>query len=302
MSILSLCHAGSQMKISHIPAALFWCLLIVAGGCQRQPRGELTLRDGITLRYTDSGESDLVFVLVHGWGNDRTVWTEQIPYLGSKYRVIALDLPGYGQSGYNRENWSMEAFSQDLLEVIDQLKLENVVLVGFSMGAGPCVEAAATGNNAIKALVLVDSLKNPELVFSQEFIDQNRQEMMLLVDNVARDFPDKPNAFFQNRTVQARELVINMMSSGINRERKGWPECLEQFFHWCNGKCVLAMKRIEVPLVGVFSQTEPVNQEFFNNQVKDSELHYIKDSGHVVMWDDSVEFHRILDQLAARLQ
>ena len=53
--------------------------------------------NGITLRYTDDGEGDVV-LLIHGLGSSSADWELQLPVLTSRYRVIAVDLRGHGES------------------------------------------------------------------------------------------------------------------------------------------------------------------------------------------------------------
>ena len=55
---------------------------------------------------------------------------------------LAPDLAGHGKSGNNRENWTMSAFGQDIASVVEAAKLENVILVGFSLGGPAILEAA----------------------------------------------------------------------------------------------------------------------------------------------------------------
>jgi pimeloyl-ACP methyl ester carboxylesterase len=62
--------------------------------------------------------------------------------LSSEYTVVALDLGGHGQSGHNRENWTIEDFAKDVRAVIDGLHLNNVILVGHSMGGEIILQTA----------------------------------------------------------------------------------------------------------------------------------------------------------------
>jgi len=79
---------------------------------------------------------------VHGWTNNNTIWDLQVPVLSEKYQVVAIDLAGHGKSGNERSQWTMSAFGEDIAAVVHAAKLENVILVGFSMGGPAIVEAA----------------------------------------------------------------------------------------------------------------------------------------------------------------
>jgi pimeloyl-ACP methyl ester carboxylesterase len=71
--------------------------------------------------------------------------------------VVALDLAGYGQSGGGRKDWTMAAFGQDVVSVVEALGLKRVVLIGHSLGGPAVLEAARRMPGRVVGLVLVDS-------------------------------------------------------------------------------------------------------------------------------------------------
>src|SRR5512141_88263 len=124
------------MRVSSIAGLLVFVLPVVAAA-QR-----VVSFDGVPIAFSSAGHGDTTLVLVHGWACDRTFWAAQIQPLSTSYRVVAIDLAGYGQSGVNRREWSMRAFGQDIAAVMDSLRLRNVVLVGHSAGGYAVLEAA----------------------------------------------------------------------------------------------------------------------------------------------------------------
>ena len=93
-------------------------------------------RDGLTLYYQDLGERDApALVLVHGLGCDSTIWREQLTDFSRDHRVLAVDLPGFGQSDKPHDrDYSLAWFAQTLQWVLEDAKVERPVLVGHSMG------------------------------------------------------------------------------------------------------------------------------------------------------------------------
>src|SRR6478752_6864600 len=83
---------------------------------------------GVKIDYTDTGKGDTVLFFVHGWGINKSYWENQVSFFKEKYRVITIDLPGYGVSGKNRNSWRVQDFGRDIDSVIYQLNLQNVVL------------------------------------------------------------------------------------------------------------------------------------------------------------------------------
>lgn len=82
--------------------------------------------------YEDSGRG-MPVMLVHGFGEDRNIWREQASLLSGGYRVILPDLPGSGESEMIPD-LSMEGMAACLNALLDQAGIEQVVLIGHSMG------------------------------------------------------------------------------------------------------------------------------------------------------------------------
>jgi len=66
--------------------------------------------DGVSIAYEVRGEGEPALVFVHGWCCDRSYWDAQLPYFAQKYKVVAIDLTGHGESGLDRKEWTMGAF------------------------------------------------------------------------------------------------------------------------------------------------------------------------------------------------
>jgi len=81
--------------------------------------------NGVNIAYTDTGKNDTTLLFVHGWCINKSYWADQAAYFGKKYRVVAIDLPGFGESGKNRNQWNTAAFSHDVDSVIKRLDLKR---------------------------------------------------------------------------------------------------------------------------------------------------------------------------------
>ena len=93
-----------------------------------------TALDNPKISYIDQGSGDKTIILVHGLASNAGFWRYNIPELSKKYRVIAVDLPGYGKSQKGEYTYSMSFYADQIKKLIDELKLKNVVYVGHSMG------------------------------------------------------------------------------------------------------------------------------------------------------------------------
>ena len=113
----------------------------------------------VKLYVKDYGNGKPV-ILIHGWPLSNEMWEYQIGALvENNFRVIAYDRRGFGKSSQPWNGYSYDTLTDDLKAIIDQLKLTNITLVGFSMGGGEVVRYFNRygGKNVSKA-VLISSI------------------------------------------------------------------------------------------------------------------------------------------------
>jgi pimeloyl-ACP methyl ester carboxylesterase len=128
--------------------------------------------DGVQIPYVVRGNGETTLVLVHCWMCEGSFWDAQVPVLKELYRVVTLDLPGHGEGGDGRENWSIDAYGHDVARLIDQLGLERVVLVGHSMGGPVSLRAAALAGDWVEGIVAVDTLHDADFDMNQPMVQQ----------------------------------------------------------------------------------------------------------------------------------
>lgn len=117
---------------------------------------------GSRIAYYDTGVGPPL-VLVHGFGASALTWRKVVPPLAKKYRVIMLDLKGYGYSDKPKDGrYSLDEQSRIVAALINRLKLENVILAGHSMGGGVALYTYFRVPEKITRIVLIDSAGFPQ--------------------------------------------------------------------------------------------------------------------------------------------
>jgi pimeloyl-ACP methyl ester carboxylesterase len=107
------------------------------------------------LPHDEAGSGPAV-VLIHAGVADRTMWAEHLePLAGAGFRVVAVDLPGFGEAPVAPGE---EAPWADVLETLDGLGIERAALVGSSFGAGVALRAAVVARDRVWALALFSAL------------------------------------------------------------------------------------------------------------------------------------------------
>jgi len=118
-----------------------------------------TAKESVDIFYQDYGSGQPV-ILIHGWPLSHQAWEGQVSALvEAGYRVIAYDRRGFGKSSAPWEAYDYSALASDLNELITQLSLKDVVIVGFSMGGGEVVRYFTDYKGAnVKKAALISSI------------------------------------------------------------------------------------------------------------------------------------------------
>lgn len=111
--------------------------------------------DGLEVAYIDAGPRDAQpVVFVHGLSSYMGFWEHQLPAFADDYRVIALDLPGYGASSRPDAAYTPSWYAQVVVDLLDELGVDDAVWVGHSMGGQVSLTAALNHPSRVRALVL----------------------------------------------------------------------------------------------------------------------------------------------------
>lgn len=112
---------------------------------------------GDSVAYRDEGDGEAL-LLIHGMAASSESWRSVLPQLSKKYRVIAPDLLGHGQSAKPRfSDYSLGAFAVWLRDLLDELGVSQATVVGHSLGGGVAMQFVYQHPDYVKRLVLISS-------------------------------------------------------------------------------------------------------------------------------------------------
>lgn len=114
-----------------------------------------------------TGSGDLNFILIHNAGGNHHFFDHQLTTLQAYGDIIALDLPGHGQSPVANDN-TINASSQLIADLCQQLSLTNICLIGLNNGADIVLNTASQHRLKLHSLVLLD----PPLFMSESFVKE----------------------------------------------------------------------------------------------------------------------------------
>ncbi|MBA7706609.1 3-oxoadipate enol-lactonase 2 [subsurface metagenome] len=270
-------------------------LLIV--GCAKQGEEPAIIvdsaitADGNAIHYQVQGQGKPALIFIHGWCCDRSYWDAQLPYFAQKYEVVAIDLAGHGESGLDRKEWTMEAFGEDVVAVINKLNLDQVVLVGHSMGGPVILEAARRMPKRVIGLVGVDTLQNFEDKLTQEQIDDWFTPLRSNFVEATRNFVR--TMFTPNSDPALVEKIVADMSSAPQEVGSG---ALEGYVDFQNNEIIRVLQEVQAPITCINSNQYPTNVETNQQHAPSFKAMIMSGVGHFNMIEDSETFNRLLEE------
>ncbi len=111
---------------------------------------------GLSLHYEQYGAGEDVLFL-HGWGSSSEAFTFLGSRIAKKYRVTAIDFPGFGKSDMPGKPWCVEDYAQLLLAFMEQLSLKNPIMIGHSFGGRVIIKLCGTGRVIPSKIILMDA-------------------------------------------------------------------------------------------------------------------------------------------------
>ena len=240
------------------------------------------------MRITGAGEPTLLFV--HGYACAHDNWDRQLEALSAKFRCIALDLPGHGQSPIP-ETASVGVLAEAVSNVKERVGGNKVVLIGHSMGCRVVAEAYRQSPEKVVGVVFVDGSR---------FTGDPDVAMTLTRDGANRGGPNT-----QQQPVRAPSL-----------RRKFRDDLALRVLHWDLEEAETAVKQIIVPVLVLQStnidddlERTPLQpgmttpwMDLIATVVPQSEAKIIAGSGHFVMIDAAPALNDEVAKFAARFR
>ncbi|OJJ14364.1 hypothetical protein BKI52_43585 [marine bacterium AO1-C] len=253
------------------------------------------------VNYYEYGTGDKTLLFIPGWCINKTYWEKQCAFFAQKnYRVIAIDLPGFGASTASRENWSIQAYAQDVEAFIEVLQLEEVILVAHSMAGDVMLQVASSANVSIKGLIGIDNFKFVDVVFTPE----QQQEMATYLDGFIADFKNTSQAyadrflFHPETPIEVREQVKQDFANAQPNVALSALTSMWQFAAQVNEK----LESLPQKLYLLNNDLPPTNEQGLMKHCKsDCEVTYLSATGHYPMLEKPNEFNMKLEELLEKI-
>ena len=272
--------------------SLGFCLIAVLGfltACEPQtqaPASPAISTDGVAIHYQVHGTGTPALVFIHGWSCDQSYWKEQIPYFSQRNKVVTIDLAGHGASGLNRDDWTMAAFGEDVAAVVEKLGLDQVILIGHSMGGPVIVEATRRIPDHVIGLVGADTFHDVDRERTPE--EEVKSRTQPFIEDFAKTTQDFVKAaMFVAESDSA--LVMSVATDMAAAPPEVAIAALRNVFLW---KASEVLPKIQAPMKLINSDKAPTNMEATERY--GVEVLLMSGVGHFIMMEDPETFNRLL--------
>jgi pimeloyl-ACP methyl ester carboxylesterase len=222
-------------------------------------------------------EQSTPIVFVHGVGLTYEIWQPQLDFF-KDYSNLSYDILGHGKSSLKKQNISFDDFSDQLIELINELKIEKIHLVGFSIGSLIARNFATRYSDRLRSLVLLGSIykrsEQQQKIVNERF-NQAKKELKLSRQALKRWFTDK---YLENNPDTYEK--ISSILSGNNMTN--FLKVYELFVRHKNDEDFEKIQTKTLVMTGEhdIGSTIEMSQQL-NNVIKHSELKIIKEGKHL---------------------
>ena len=251
--------------------------------------------DGVSVAYQVVGSGKPALVFVHGFCCDQSYWEAQVPHFARQYKVVTIDLAGHGESGMGRKTWSSTAFGDDVVAVIKELDLDQVILIGHSMGGSVIVQAARQMPECVMGLVGVDTFRDVEQT-------RDREQTKVFLAALQASFVDTVRQFVKERfTPGSDPILVERVAADMSAAPPEVGSGIVRDMFMESPALAPAFEEIRVPIRCIASDRNTVNVEAAQRHASSFQVVYVADVGHFVMMEDPDTFNRLLGEIVKEI-
>ena len=253
--------------------------------------------DNLCVSYNDSGTDNAeTIIFLHGFPLNKSMWDRQADALKNKYRVIAYDIRGHGNSEAGIDEFFIELFVNDLVQLMNALKIDKAVLCGLSMGGYIALSAIEKYPHRFEALVLSDTQCMAD---TPEAKEKRLKTIGHIKEKGVENYADEslkmlfaPESFITNKEeiISVKEMIINTSKQSLFNTLIALSERKET----CS-----SLQDIEVPVLIMAGKedkiTPPDVARMMHEKIQNSALNIIEHAGHLANMENPDEFNYQLE-------
>jgi 3-oxoadipate enol-lactonase len=260
--------------------------------------------NGFTVGYDDTGitgSQTIPILFIHGFPFNRGTWKDQLHYFKNDNRVIAYDIRGFGDSENGSEKASMDVFADDLIGLMDALKIDQAIVCGVSMGGYILLNALERFPERISAAILCNTQSGADSIEAQ---DKRHLSIQKIEAGGVIDFANATiKKVLTNHTLtHQRDLVEKIKQQIVSTSPKILTGTIKALLH--RRDMSASLKSIKVPTLIISGADDalipPSQSEHLFKNIPDSIFYSIDKAGHLCNVDQPKEFNKQIEKFIAR--
>jgi len=256
--------------------------------------GTVKLSTGISMNYVETGDPNgQAILLMHGYTDSLFSYSRVLPLLDKKYRILAIDHRGHGDSDKPMDGYEMRDFAADAAAFLDAMNVKAAIVVGHSMGSFVAMQLALDHPEKVGRLVLVGTAAKARNAAVEELLGV----VSTLPDPVPSEFvrefqvgtssPDLPRDFLDRVVEESSKVPVRVWKKAMEgvAARDYTPD----------------LKKIRVPVTIIWGEKETIfkraEQEPLIKGLPNAKFVVYPNSGHSPNWEEPEKFARDLNQI-----
>jgi pimeloyl-ACP methyl ester carboxylesterase len=197
--------------------------------------------DSINIFYQEYGEG-IPVIFIHGWPLNSEMWEYQLLELSKHHiRCIAYDRRGFGKSDRPWQGYDYDTLADDLNELITQLNLSKVVLIGFSMGGGEVARYIGKyGTEKLSKVAFISSVTPCKMKSANNPEGSTKESIDATIDAIKKDRPAFLAGFGK------KFYGVDQNHQSVSQELLDWNQTL----------CLMSSAKASIDCVHAFSETD----------------------------------------------
>lgn len=246
-----------------------------------------------SISYTDEGKYGApVIIFIHGFPFNKSMWNPQLALLRDHCRIITYDIRGFGNSGTGNEKISIDLFAEDLVSLMDILKIGQIMLCGLSMGGYIALNAMEKYPDRFNALILSDTSCRPDSA-------EAKANRLKAIENIRKKgVPEYAEEIIKNlfapesfsgkiqEIASVREMIVSTSVTTLCNTLLALSERKET---------CLKLSKIRIPVLVMAGSediiTPPSEAQYISEKITGSVLKIIDHSGHLSNLENTGEFN-----------
>ncbi len=252
--------------------------------------------------FTNGDPSNKPIIFIHGFPFDHHMWNKQTEELSSLYFCVSYDVRGLGKSPAEDGQFTMEMFADDVIVLIDELKLVKPVLCGLSMGGYIALRTIEKKPDLFKALILCDTKSAAD---NDDAKIKRAAGIKKINEEGVKSFVEEfiPNCFAEESIIKLDKDYKELVNRSSNFSAEGVKGCLLAMA--VRTDTTEFLKKLKVPALLICGEkdklTPPSVMKEISDSIPDSEFHIIPKAGHVTPLENPEEVNKILKNFLTKI-